>query len=116
MKSTAVYKSLHAIVGPWCKANGFTRLKLGWLAYQKPDSSKYLTFWFQCDAHGWDKYSGSSFATELQEWVDLFEGHIRRHYRDPEAMMEGFWCPGSAWTSRIGRTRTSGCAIGKRKT
>jgi hypothetical protein len=91
MKSTAVYKGLHAIVGPWCKANGFTRLKLGWLVYQKSCATKYLTFWFQCDLHGWDKYSGSSFAAEFQEWVDLFEGHIRRHYRDPEAMMEGFW-------------------------
>lgn len=66
MKSTDVYRLIHASVGPWCKANGFTRAKSGWLAYQKPVAGRYLSFWFQCDKWGWDKYSGSSFTVEFQ--------------------------------------------------
>jgi hypothetical protein len=66
VKSTEVYKLIHASVGPWCKANGFKRGKSGWLAYQKPVDGKYLSFWFQCDKWGWDKYSGSSLTVEFQ--------------------------------------------------
>jgi len=66
MKSTEVYKTIHRIVGPWCRQNGFKRAKSGWLAYQKPWGSKQLAFWFQCNKWGWDKYSGSSFTVEFQ--------------------------------------------------
>jgi hypothetical protein len=66
MKSTDVYRTIHGIVGPWAKENGFKRAKSGWLAYQKPYAGKHLAFWFQCDKWGWDKYSGSSFTVEFQ--------------------------------------------------
>lgn len=102
MKSTEVYRTIDGIVGPWTNANGFTRAKSGWLAYQKPCAGKHLVFWFQCNRWGWDKYSGSSFVVEFQfhespklgqssiigkvppppkAWVDLFESNAREPYQ-----------------------------------
>lgn len=77
MKSTDVYRVLHAGVGPLAKANGFKRVKSGMLAYQRPTSNnKFITFWFQCDKWGWDKYSGSRFTAEFQVHESKELGHF----------------------------------------
>jgi hypothetical protein len=68
VKSTAVYRTLRAIVGPWCKTNGFRRTPggmLGWYAPAGEDS--YIAFWFQCSRDGYDPWAGSKFVVELQQ-------------------------------------------------
>jgi hypothetical protein len=136
MRSTEVYTTIRHAVDPWCRENGFTRAKSGWLAYQKAVGGQFLSFWFQCDKHGWDAYCGSRFTVEFQlhespdlgrldnlrlaqyltpeelefarqlqnsiiakippppqAWVDSFESHVRRLYKEADLMMEGFWEP-----------------------
>ena len=66
MKSTQVYGEAKTILAPWCKAEGFKRIKSGMLGWQKQVADKFLTFWLQCSGDGWDFHAGSKFAVEFQ--------------------------------------------------
>jgi hypothetical protein len=66
MKSTETYSILRGAIGPWCKSNGFVRVKGGMLGFVKPIGTKFLVFWFQVSRDGWDAYAGSQFTTEFQ--------------------------------------------------
>lgn len=65
MKSREVYRLLHGIVGPWCKAMGFARGR-SLLSYHRPAGAGHEMFWFQCSQSGWDPHAGSKFTLELQ--------------------------------------------------
>ena len=53
MKSTAVYRQIRDVLGPWFKANGFKRAK-GMLSWVRPAGSQFLVVWVQISQHGWD--------------------------------------------------------------
>lgn len=66
MKSTETYSEIRNIVEPWCKLNGFKRMRTGVPAWCKPVGEKTLIFWFQVERYGWSTNLGSSFYVEFQ--------------------------------------------------
>lgn len=62
MKSQELHRHLRASLGPWFREQGFRTAKrtpLGW--HRDP-----FLIWIQCDAHGWDQYTGGSFFFNVQ--------------------------------------------------
>jgi hypothetical protein len=83
MKSTEVYRTIREMIAPWCKAQGFRRIKSGLLGYYKPLDEGYLVFWFQCDQWGWDDFAGSGFIVEFQISDEPLIGRGTRRTRLP---------------------------------
>lgn len=66
MKSTETYGEIRNILEPWCKLNGFKKMRTGVPAWCKPLGEKILIFWFQVERYGWSTNLGSSFYVEFQ--------------------------------------------------
>ena len=81
--SNDVYRLIREQIGPWAKAQGFTRAK-GLLSWQRPCGEYHLVFWFQVDQHGWDEYAGSSFTVEFQLGREQYAGGTGKRARLPQ--------------------------------
>jgi hypothetical protein len=66
MKAADVYGLLGTRLSPWCRAQGFKKLRGSVLGYHRPVSDGFVVFWVQCDKYGWDAFSGSRFVLEFQ--------------------------------------------------
>lgn len=77
MKSAEVHSTIGQVVGPWCKAQGFTRTKSGCLGFFKPMGDTYLLFFVQLSKYGWNPFTGNDFVVEFQLWPDprIARGH-----------------------------------------
>lgn len=66
MKSTEAYKEIREVIEPWCKMNGFKRLRSSIRAWYKPIDERFLILWFEVSKYGWIEGIGSSFYVGFQ--------------------------------------------------